>query len=137
MKKLILAITILIALAFTGCATTNQSNTPEQTDETISSEIFNNDIFSLNYPSDFRLEEDSNNIVTISNSRGKIILGNFEPAAGPAPSDDMTQEQIDELPKDIIYHSYDDNVASALFYKTGDTETMQQLLKIQSSIELK
>jgi hypothetical protein len=137
MKKLILIIAILTAFTIAGCTTTNQSELPQVTNETTSSIEINNEMFSLNYPSSFTQTEDNNGIITISDSLGKIMIGDFEPNGGPTPSEGMTQQQTDELPKDIVYHGYEGKFASALFYKTGDTETMQQLLKIQSSIEIK
>ena len=65
------------------------------------------------------------------------MIGDFEPALGFGPAAEMTQEQLDWLPKGTIYHGYEGIIASALFYKTGDEETATELKKIQDSIELK
>jgi hypothetical protein len=122
MKKYLLLVLVITLLTIFGCA---QSPT------------FSNDQFSVNYPNGYTLEEDNQGIVTISNDKGKIMIGDFEPAASANPLPDMTQEQIDEFPKDIKYHGYEGEIASALFYTTGDDTEMALLKEIQDSIELK
>ncbi len=96
-------------------------------------ELYSNGIFSVKYPSGFTLEEtQKKDFITLSNEKGKIQIGEFEPAAVPIPE---TEEQEEQFPKDIKYHG--DVIASALFYKLDDALTMEQLQNIQKTIRVK
>jgi len=139
MKKLnTLGVLSLGIIFLAGCGQQptdqNQLTTKDNTVKT-----YNTQSFSVDYPANFEAKEENIGVMVlaISNSKGKIQIGDFEPAATPGPQPGMTQEQIDQFPKDTVYHGYDGEIASALFYKTGDDETMQELKKIQESIKLK
>ena len=114
-----------------------QQENPEIVTQQTESKTYSGNSFTLQYPSNYTLSTDSVGVVTISGTNGKIMVGNFEPAAAPAPTSDMTQEQIDEFPKDIKYHGYEGNIASAIFYKTGNNAAKEELEAIQASIKLK
>jgi hypothetical protein len=135
MKKIAISLLIISALAFTGCGQA-PTNTPPTNTTTSDLKTYTAKLFTVKYPSTFEAKEDTQEILTISSDKGKIMIGNFEPNASPGPQPGMTQTQIDEFPKDTIYHGRVGEIASALFYPTGDKATMDELKSIQSSINL-
>lgn len=161
MKRIFSLILFCTCVIFSGCASSNvqapfksqnvqeeptpiffgeASSTPSETsDHPLDKneiqqgiQIYSNQFFSVKYPPGFTLKETpKKDFITLSNEKGRIEIGDFEPAAVPVP---QNEAQEDEFPKDIKYQG---EVASALFYKLDDTLTMQLLQKIQSSITLK
>ena len=95
---------------------------------------YSGNAFTVQYPSTYKAETDNLGVVTISGANGKIMIGDFEPAAAPTPTSNELSEQ---LPKDIKYHGKEATIASALFYKSGDNTTEKELESIQSYIKLK
>lgn len=90
--------------------------------------------FTVRYPIAYELTQEKSGIVTIAGPNGKIMIGDYDFAAAPEPTFEMSQAQKDQFPKDIKYHGYDARVASALFYTTGDDNTMRELKSIQDTI---
>ena len=117
---------------------TNDTEVTSQEDtKNIISKTYSNDLFTLQYPSNYTVSTNKSGIVTISNGNSKIMVGNFEPAAAPAATADMTQDQKDEFPKDTRYHGREASIASAIYFETGDESAQNELNTIQNSIVLK
>lgn len=135
-----ITIAVIITAIVVGSGVYFWQNSPQRNPEVVTQpteKTYSGDSFTVQYPSSYQVSKDNIGIVTISGSRGKIMIGDFSPDAGPAPTLDMTQEQLDELPKNIQSHGYEGKIASALFYKTGDNTAKKELEVIQASIELK
>ncbi|MDF1496849.1 MAG: hypothetical protein P1P90_02200 [Patescibacteria group bacterium] len=138
--KIALAATIAIIIVVGGVYLLQQfsnNEVPENSIQQTGLKTYSGDFFTFQYPNNYTVSTDTAGVVTISGDNGKIMVGNFEPTVAPVPTSDMTQEQIDEFPKDTKYHGYEGNIASGIFYKTGDDATKQELEAIQASIEVK
>jgi hypothetical protein len=115
----------------------SQQNSQENVTQQTELKTYLGNSFTAQYPSIYQISTDNLGVVTISGSNGKIMIGKFEPAAAPESAADMTQEQLDEFPKEIKYYGYEGEIASAIFYKAGDESTKRELEAIQNSIKLK
>ncbi len=139
MKKSLLSILVLGTLTLSAC---NNTQAPVTWDvvEKPGFKTYSNSLFAIEYPEIFQLKEENfgtPKVITVSNDKGKIQIGNFKPDAGPAPTADMSQAQKDELPKKIGSYGYEGKVAVEVFYKEGDEDTAKAINKIERSIQLK
>ncbi|MEK7648186.1 MAG: hypothetical protein AAB384_04110 [Patescibacteria group bacterium] len=136
--KMMLAVIVTALVVGIGvyCWQTSYAKCWGNNSESVGMTSYTGDEFLALYPSNYQATKDAQGITTISGPSGKIMIGDFEPDAAPAPTRNMTQDQKDEFPKDIKYHGKDGKVASALFYKTGDDATKKVLETIQNSIEV-
>lgn len=133
---------LMVALCvffMSGCGTTpvidsSQNDNTQNIDQAQKTQFYSNETFSVEYPIDFVLKEESKALIRISNEKGSIEIGDFEPTAAPIPE---SEEKEAEFPKDIQYHGKNAKIASALFYKLDDALTMEQFKQIQKTIQVK
>jgi len=96
------------------------------------------DEFSVSYPSGYTAIEDENGVVTISNEKGSIKIGDYMPIGSAGPHGSMVSEEEEEkFAKSKIYLGYEGKIVSSIFYETGDKETQKELEEIQKTIKLK
>jgi flagellar basal body-associated protein FliL len=140
-RTLIVAIAVTFLVIIAGGGTylwqTSQRKGPETVTQKKESQTYSGNSFTVQYPNIYQVSTDNMGLVTISGSNGKIMIGEFEPAAAPVATEDMTQAELDEFPKNIIYHGYEGNIASAIYYKSEDEKARTELESIQDSIKLK
>jgi hypothetical protein len=103
---------------------------------------YSTDQFSFRYPSSYKVTEDQYgqtsivNVINKDDSSRFIQIGNVAFDANPGPAEGMTQEQIDEFPKDVSYMGWSGDIAIAYFYREADKEAKDELVKIAETIEL-
>lgn len=142
-KKIFVSSLVITGLALSGCGaaktpvtTQKDANTPAVEVASTQPTSYTNDLFSVTFPTSYKVASEVNEVTIIANEKGRIEIGKFDPSVSPGPQPGMTQAQVDEFPKDHAFHGYAGDVASALFYTTGDTATMKELKAIQDSIKL-
>ncbi len=138
-KYLSVIVAIIVALiVYIGLRSTGRSPEPLKEDVAPPAEsttqTYSTEKFSVEHPSSYAVGVDNVGIVTISNPKGKIMIGNFSPGAGPSPAE---VGEYNTLLRDTKYHGYNEGVTSAIYCAEDDEKTMNELLEIQSSIQLK
>ena len=92
--------------------------------------------FTLEYPNSYSLDEADDDVI-ISNEKGKIVINSVIDGPGGVTLGNMTEEEIEQLPKHGRMHNYDPPIGSALYFYSGDTQTELELQAIQESIVIK
>lgn len=135
MKKTYLLLVLMSLNILSGCGNTSIPTTkiPFSLQESESQLIpYKSNLFSLDYPKDYKVEE-KDDMVIVSNSDGKIIIGGFKPSVGH-PEANENQVVFQKISYNKDPKSELDAIPAALYYRNGDTKIENELKTILETV---
>lgn len=133
MKNLFLIILTVSVLGLSGCATNTEgvNQTSLKTESNLNQ--YSSKFLSVEFPKTYNAQENDNMLV-ISGSDGKIIIGGFTTSVGhPDPEEK-------DFPFQMITYSKDPKmepgaIPAALYHRHGDESTKEELLTIFKTVK--
>lgn len=133
MKNLFLIMLIACILTLSSCMTNNESVNQTSLKIETNSNQYSSKFLSVEFPKAYSAEENGNMLI-ISGTNGKIIIGGFTPSVGhPDPEEKDFPFQMITYSKDPKMES--SAIPAALYYKHEDESTKKELLTIFKTVK--